>query len=199
MTRSEQKKRAIIEAAKTEFIENGFAAANMNNVSAAAEVSKRTLYRHFESKEMLFEAVLSIVQEEIERKGDYPYHPEQSLDEQLTAITHREIEVLYQNYGIAFSRTIVMEFFRQPELAKSVSQRLYRTRAVNGWFEQAIADGKFVAQDAQTITSVYISIFQGLLFWPQVLDLNNKPEGAELASKVDTIVSTVIKAFASNR
>lgn len=199
MTRSEQKKRAIIEAAKTEFIENGFAAANMNNVSAAAEVSKRTLYRHFESKEMLFEAVLSIVQEEIERKGDYPYHPEQSLGEQLTAITHREIEVLYQNYGIAFSRTIVMEFFRQPELAKSVSQRLYRTRAVNGWFEQAIADGKFVAQDAQTITSVYISIFQGLLFWPQVLDLNSKPEGAELASKVDTIVSTVIKAFAANR
>ncbi|WP_260259275.1 TetR/AcrR family transcriptional regulator [Vibrio intestinalis] len=198
MNRSEQKKRAIINAAKTEFIENGFAAANMNNVSAAAEVSKRTLYRHFESKELLFEAVLSIVQEEIERKGDYPYHPDQTLEAQLAEITQREIEVLYQNYGIAFSRTIVMEFFRQPELAKSVSQRLYRTRAVNGWFEKAIADGRLVADEAQTITSVYISLFQGLMFWPQVLDLNEKPEGAELASKIDTIVSTVIKAFSPN-
>ena len=198
MNRSEQKKRAIINAAKTEFIENGFAAANMNNVSAAAEVSKRTLYRHFESKELLFEAVLSIVQEEIERKGDYPYHPDQPLEAQLAEITQREIEVLYQNYGIAFSRTIVMEFFRQPELAKSVSQRLYRTRAVNGWFEKAIADGRLKADEAQTITSVYISLFQGLMFWPQVLDLNEKPEGAELVDKVDTIVSTVIKAFSSN-
>lgn len=196
MTRSEQKRIAIIEAAKEEFIQNGFAAANMNNVSAAAEVSKRTLYRHFESKEKLFEEVLAIVQQEIERKIRYPFDPDISLQQQLTDITLKEVHVLYEIYGISFSRTIVMEFFRQPEMAKSLSQRLYHTRAVSHWFEQAISHGALKNADLQTMTTVYVSLFQGLLFWPQVLDISPLAEDEVLMQKVDTIVSTVLAAYA---
>ncbi|MGF1778654.1 TetR/AcrR family transcriptional regulator [Vibrio nomapromontoriensis] len=197
MTRSEQKKRAILEAAREEFIENGFSAANMNNICSAAEVSKRTLYRYFESKELLFEAVLTIVQESVETEGCYPYDPEGDLYQQLVDITLREVEVSYRTYGIAFSRTIIMEFFRQPELAKSVSQRIHHTRAVTQWFEQALADGKLHAANATTITSVYLSLFQGQLFWPQVLDLAPAPEGEALRVKVELIVGTVLRGFAS--
>ena len=196
MTRSEQKQLAIINAAKLEFIENGFSAANMNNICTAAEVSKRTLYRHFESKELLFEAVLAEVQESTIRITHYPFDAKRPLEEQLKAVTLREAEVMYSTYGIALSRTIVMEFFRQPELAKSMTQRLYRTRAVSNWFEQAIDAKMLVSEDVQTITSVYTSIFQGLLFWPQVLDLLPQPEGEELEKKVAIIVSTVLRAFA---
>ncbi|MEF1206011.1 TetR/AcrR family transcriptional regulator, partial [Photobacterium damselae] len=73
MTRSEQKHLAIIDAAKEEFIQHGFLAANMDRISAAAEVSKRTLYRHFESKEVLFESVLTIIQDEVNQAIQYPY------------------------------------------------------------------------------------------------------------------------------
>ncbi|ANU36798.1 TetR/AcrR family transcriptional regulator [Vibrio scophthalmi] len=196
MTRSEQKRLAIIEAAKEEFIQNGFSAANMNNVSAAAEVSKRTLYRHFESKELLFEEVLVDIQENIVRNVDYPFDENAPLEEQLRLVTLREIDVMYNTYGIALSRTIVMEFFRQPDLAKSITQRLYRTRAVSAWFSKALASGKLVADDEQTITSVYVSVFQGLLFWPQVLDILPRPEAEELEHKVSTIVTTIVRAFA---
>ncbi|WP_194436165.1 TetR/AcrR family transcriptional regulator [Vibrio fluminensis] len=196
MTRSEQKRIAIIDAAKQEFIENGFLAANMNNISTAAEVSKRTLYRHFESKELLFEAVLAEIQENSIRNRDYPFDPNLPMDEQLKKVTYLEIDVMYQTYGIALSRTIIMEFFRQPELAKSMTQKLYRTRAVSHWFEQALAANKLQASDVNTITNVYVSIFQGLLFWPQVLDLLPLPEGELLDQKVDTIVTTVLRAFA---
>lgn len=196
MTRSEQKRLAIIEAAKQEFIQHGFSAANMTNVSATAEVSKRTLYRHFESKEKLFEEVLAIVQQEIERKIHYPFDPAISLHQQLTDITLKEVHIIYDIYGISFSRTIVMEFFRQPEMAKSLSQRLYQTRAVSHWFEQAIINGALKKADVQTVTNVYISLFQGLLFWPQVLDITEFPQQDLLAQKVDTIVSTVLTAYA---
>lgn len=196
MTRSEQKRLAIISAAKLEFIENGFSAANMNNICAAAEVSKRTLYRHFESKELLFEEVLTDVQESTARNGHYPFDATQTLEQQLKAITIREVDVMYNTYGIGLSRTIVMEFFRQPELAKNITQRLHRNRAVSHWFEQAMQAGKLVAPDVHTITTVYVSIFQGLLFWPQVLDLLPLPEDEALDQKIDTIVSTVLRAFA---
>ncbi|KII79627.1 TetR/AcrR family transcriptional regulator [Vibrio renipiscarius] len=196
MTRSEQKRLAIIEAAKDEFIQNGFSAANMNNVCANAEVSKRTLYRHFESKECLFEEVLVQIQESVVRNIDYPFDEQTPLEEQLRLVTLREIDVMYNIYGIALSRTIIMEFFRQPDLAKSVTERLYRTRSVSTWFEKALASGKLEAGDAQTITSVYVSIFQGLLFWPYVLDILPQPEQEELDRKIDLIVTTIVRAFA---
>lgn len=196
MTRSEQKRLAIIEAAKDEFIQNGFSAANMNNVCANAEVSKRTLYRHFESKECLFEEVLVQIQESVVRNIDYPFDEQTPLEEQLRLVTLREIDVMYNIYGIALSRTIIMEFFRQPDLAKSVTERLYRTRSVSTWFEKALASGKLEAVDAQTITSVYVSIFQGLLFWPYVLDILPQPEQEELDRKIDLIVTTIVRAFA---
>ncbi|EDL52302.1 transcriptional regulator, TetR family protein [Vibrio mediterranei AK1] len=196
MTRSEQKRKAILDAAKKEFIDNGFSAANMNNVCTSAEVSKRTLYRHFESKEVLFEAVLAIVQDGVERAGHYPYNSDSSLHQQLMAITVNEVNISYDVYGIAFSRTIIMEFFRQPDLAKNISQRIYETRAVTRWFEQAIADGKLCAKDAQTITSFYLSVLQGLLFWPQVLDLASKPDETVLQEKIELIVVSVLKTFA---
>lgn len=195
MTRSEQKRLAIINAAKKEFIENGFLAANMNNICVAAEVSKRTLYRHFESKELLFEAVLTEIKEESVAEEKYTFNPEQSLHKQLCAITQNEIKVIYETYGIALSRTILMEFFRQPELAKSITQRLYHTHAVSHWFNQAIVAEKLFATDVQTITSVYVSLLQGQLFWPQVLDILPLPAGDELERKIDTIVTTVLRAF----
>ncbi|WEM44099.1 TetR/AcrR family transcriptional regulator (plasmid) [Photobacterium sp. DA100] len=195
MTRSEQKRLAIINAAKHEFIEKGFSAANMNNICTAAEVSKRTLYRHFESKEFLFEAVLTEIRERTVVEECYQFDLNKPLDEQLRNITKHELKVIYEIYGIELSRTILKEFFRQPELAKSITQRLYHTHAVSQWFEHAIAAKKLVARDVQTITSIYISLLQGQLFWPQVLDLLPLPEGEELEQKIDTIVMTVVRAF----
>ncbi|RND27351.1 TetR/AcrR family transcriptional regulator, partial [Vibrio cholerae] len=53
MKLSEQKRLALIEAAKEEFTQFGFHAANMDRVCERAGTSKRTLYRHFTSKELL--------------------------------------------------------------------------------------------------------------------------------------------------
>ncbi|PSU36263.1 TetR/AcrR family transcriptional regulator [Photobacterium lutimaris] len=195
MTRSEQKRLAIIKAAKQEFIENGFLAANMNNICRSAEVSKRTLYRHFESKELLFEAVLTDIKEKSAEQEQYLFDANQPLDEQLRTITHLEVKIIYETYGIELSRTILMEFFRQPELAKSITQRLYHTQAVSHWFEQAMKAEKLFATDVQTITSVYVSLLQGQLFWPQVLDILPLPAGDELELKINTIVTTVLRAF----
>lgn len=48
----------ILQAAFIEFGDKGFAAARMDEISAASGVSKQLLYHHFTSKEGLFEATL---------------------------------------------------------------------------------------------------------------------------------------------
>lgn len=194
MTRSEQKHRAIVNAAKEEFIQHGFLAANMDRVCAAAEVSKRTLYRHFESKELLFESVLTIIQSSVDETIRYPFEPERSLHEQLKVITCKEAEILYQTYGIPLSRTIVMEFLRQPEMARNLINTLYSAKAVTRWFREAMDAGKLQETDLSILTTIYTSLFQGMLFWPQVFEREFIPEGKELEDKIVTVVSLVLGA-----
>ncbi|HIF9277640.1 TPA: TetR/AcrR family transcriptional regulator [Photobacterium damselae] len=195
MTRSEQKHLAIIDAAKEEFIQHGFLAANMDRISAAADVSKRTLYRHFESKEVLFESVLTIIQDEVNQAIQYPYIERKTLKEQLTEITYKEVDILYNTYGIPLSKTIVMEFMRQPEMAHNLVKTIYSNKAITQWFHDAMMAGKLKETNLNLITNIYVSLFQGLLFWPQVMTLAPNAEGKELTDKVETVVSIFLASY----
>ena len=54
----ERTRRAILEAATTEFVNHGFAGASVNEIAARANVNKRMLYHYFGKKEDLYIAVL---------------------------------------------------------------------------------------------------------------------------------------------
>ena len=46
--------RAILSGARANFMAHGFGGASMDAIAEAASVSKMTLYRYFDSKEVLF-------------------------------------------------------------------------------------------------------------------------------------------------
>lgn len=199
MKQTERKHLAIIEAAKTEFIEHGFIAANMGRISVAAEVSKRTLYRHFDSKETLFISVLKIIQASVNNTVHYHFDPAQTVKAQLIAITQREVDVLYKTYGMPLSRIIVMEFLRQPDLAKHLVKDLYSTNAIAEWLKRAIEANAIVDKDVALLTNIYTSLLQGLFFWPQVMDLALPCEGDIKEANIHTVVDVFIASFATNK
>jgi TetR/AcrR family transcriptional repressor of mexJK operon len=53
-----RKRAVIVDAALKAFLEAGYAEASVNHIAAAAGVSIKTLYRHYESKDDLFSAVM---------------------------------------------------------------------------------------------------------------------------------------------
>jgi TetR/AcrR family transcriptional repressor of mexJK operon len=57
-SRSAAKRRAIMEAATTVFLNKGYLGASMDDVAALAEVSKPTVYKHFADKEQLFAEII---------------------------------------------------------------------------------------------------------------------------------------------
>lgn len=65
LTRSEQKRRQILNAGRELFMAQGFAETSMDQVAARSEVSKATVYNHFPSKEILFEACVRTRAEEV--------------------------------------------------------------------------------------------------------------------------------------
>ncbi|MCK6264080.1 TetR/AcrR family transcriptional regulator [Vibrio sp. ZSDE26] len=198
MKRTEIKRLAIIDAARAEFIEKGFLEANMDNVCKKADVSKRTLYRHFESKERLFSSILKIVQDSATPPEQYRYTEEKTLQEQLTEITLAEIDTIFNQYGIPLSRVIIMEFLRQPKLATEIAEQLNSTKGIELWVETAAGAGRLNGQDTSLMVQVYGSLLKGLTFWPNVM-INKQPSmNAELRTKVDTIVSVFLAAYAVN-
>src|SRR3990167_308172 len=52
------KRQAILEAAKTLFLSNGYDGSSMDAIAAEAGVSKLTVYSHFTDKEKLFAAAV---------------------------------------------------------------------------------------------------------------------------------------------
>ena len=73
-------KRTIIEAAAAEFLTHGFQATTLDDIARSADVARRTIYHHFDSKKDILFAVcllqaqefLEQVKAEVKYKKDFP-------------------------------------------------------------------------------------------------------------------------------
>lgn len=121
--RTEEKRRAILEAARSVFLERGYDAASMAEVSARAGGSKQTLYSYFSSKEELFVAVILEV-------GGPIFEP---LFENLRA--SRDLPRALRDLAVAYLRLISQEEFlayRRIILAEGAKSNLGRLAFENG-------------------------------------------------------------------
>lgn len=70
---AEEKQHAILEAAATEFAQNGFAAASFNRIIESAGLSKGAMYYYFDDKEDLYMTVMHNYQNELLGQiGEFP-------------------------------------------------------------------------------------------------------------------------------
>src|SRR5205807_1032314 len=63
------RRESILLAAATAFAQSGFAATSMDDVAAEAGITRLILYRHFDSKEALYTAVLERVRDRLEEES----------------------------------------------------------------------------------------------------------------------------------
>lgn len=105
----------ILEAARPIFLAEGFEAASIDGIVAAAGISKKTFYARFNSKADLFEAVCMRFIEErtpaIEREADHVG----SANECLYRIALAALKVALTPDVVAFQRIITAEAMRFPQ------------------------------------------------------------------------------------
>src|SRR3546814_12377230 len=56
-----RKRKAIVKAARRQFLDSVYTESSVNRIAAEAGVSIKTLYRHFDNKDDLFQAVMEEV------------------------------------------------------------------------------------------------------------------------------------------
>jgi TetR/AcrR family transcriptional repressor of mexJK operon len=118
---------AVVEAATTLFLRQGYLGTSVEDIAVFAAVSKRTVYNNFEDKEHLFtEIVLGVTAtaEEFADKLVGALHNAEDVPAALHDLARRHITAVTMSQVIRLRRLIISEAARFPELA-----RKYRSRA----------------------------------------------------------------------
>ena len=153
--RASRKRREISQAAIGEFLAKGYAGTSMDDVAAAARVSKQTVYKLFGSKEELFVAIIEatvgeVMNEVFERVGPSRDH-HGDLAEELLTMGRRLLVLIMQPELLALRRLVTGEASRFPQLGE-VWWRGGPARLAAGLTErlqQAVDEGELVIDDVR--------------------------------------------------
>lgn len=121
---------SILAAAATAFARNGYAATTLDQVAAAAGVSKLIVYRHFNSKRELYLAILDRISAELDavEEPDAPVHARDGA-----SAIEDTAEVLRRRFAVVRAlpdayRLLCRHAAREPEFAEYVTARADRER-----------------------------------------------------------------------
>jgi TetR/AcrR family transcriptional regulator, mexJK operon transcriptional repressor len=120
--RSVRKRQAILEAATTAFLSNGYLGTSMDEIAALAAVSKQTVYKHFADKQRLFsEIVVATVNEAGEPTVDEVVNLRDSgdIEADLRDLARRLLGRVMQPRLLQLRRVVIGEAGRFPELGRT--------------------------------------------------------------------------------
>jgi TetR/AcrR family transcriptional regulator, mexJK operon transcriptional repressor len=124
--RSTRKRRAILDAATTVFLRNGYLGTSMDEIAALAAVSKQTVYKHFADKEGLFtEIVTSTVDEVSEPNYNEVLVLKDSGDVEadLRDLARRQLARVMEPRLLQLRRLVIGESGRFPQLGRTFYER----------------------------------------------------------------------------
>lgn len=166
---TDRKRAAIISAAIEEFLQAGYDATSMDRIAARADVSKRTVYNHFPSKEALFAAILHQLWGASLTGSAPAYRADEPLREQLLDLLTRKLRLLNDESFLSLARVAIAAGIHSPERARDMVERLgEREEDVTVWIRAAEADGRLTTTDPAFAAQQLHGLVKAFAFWPQV-------------------------------
>ncbi|PFH20017.1 MULTISPECIES: TetR/AcrR family transcriptional regulator [Burkholderia] len=192
---TDRKRAAIIDAAIEEFLAAGYDATSMDRIAARADVSKRTVYNHFPSKEALFAAILHQLWEAIRTASPPAYSADVPLREQLLALLGRKLRLLNDEAFLALARVAIGAAIHSPERARDMVERIgEREEDLTVWIRAAAAAGRLSATDPVFAAHQLQGIVKAFAFWPQVT-MGQPPLGMQEQQKLAESTADMFLAY----
>jgi TetR/AcrR family transcriptional regulator of autoinduction and epiphytic fitness len=186
---SDRKRDAILEAAMQAFRENGFEFANMDAISDSAGVSKRTVYRHFGSKDELFEAVFGRLLERCSEHNVQAQFSSEPLGRQLMRYCQAKVNAMANDPSwLALFRMALSTFAQNPALAgRTLQASQTEDERLTAWFRAAAESGRLHVPHPGRTSRLFWSIASGAVLLPRVIGLagDDATQDAMLKELVD--------------
>jgi AcrR family transcriptional regulator len=164
-------KNKIIQTAKKRFFKEGLKKVHMDDIASDMGVSKKTLYKHFGSKEELAGAAVMLFQEEIrEALASFRENTEDPIErfEKIVRFANKKLS----EAGPLFLNDIKREV---PALWRSIED--FRRQEIMSHMNDILTEGKRKKQirpeiDTHIATLVYLGAIETII-QPDVLEENN--------------------------
>ena len=197
-TRAERKRAQIESAARSLFLEQGYAGTTMDAVAAAAGVSKQTLYSYFASKTDLLAAILADELGTLFVAGGGAMSrvgTSDQLRDALLQLARSSVDRLMSEDAQQLLRLVIGEVFRLPEL-RDVVRELVPGRFLHGveaLLRAAADEGLVHAPRPELATRMLVGPLASFVTLDGLLraDGPHVPDDATLAYIVDAFLATI--------
>lgn len=200
MNRSEKKRIAILEGAQEAFKIYGIGDATMDTIAKIAGVSKRTVYNHFESKEILVTYVIGEIWSKSVVDYQADYQPDQDLKSQLLALVINEIKFSQSEELLELTRVGVSHtLFSHDDYAEETNQFFKQETALIRWLKAADNDGRFIDTDIEKAKDHLVALIKGQAFWPQLIRFEKTLSDTETKALAEEIVDLFLTFYQKNK
>lgn len=201
MKLTEKKRLQILDAAEMLFHSQGVEHTSMDQLALQAKVSKRTVYNHFATKELLFQAILQRMFERLLQEQTVTYSSQLTIDEQLERIAADEVAMLSSDTFLRVARMAILQVMQQPELAKHISEY---APGCQRYLEQFLADacaaGVLTIPDIGFAAKQFVYQLKSFVFYPALFGMSDTTtEEQQLKDQQRLIKETVIMFTARYR
>lgn len=186
--RMAEKRVAILRAARPILLRDGLGGTTLDRVSAEGGIAKMTLYRHFPSKEALFEGLVTAMCEYM-REG-FEKAPSTKVDrppaDRLAAELRAFTSALIEPDSLALYRLIVADGWRFPNLARVFDQsgmRIIRRRIA-----ELLETGGVPANRSGQVAADVVAITLGDAYQRAVLGIVEDGDSIAFARQIDSAV-----------
>ncbi len=186
-----EKRKIILEGAIQVFTEKGFEASSMDKIAEVADVSKRTVYNHFQSKESLFQAIVEDFLRERDDIKPIEYSKELSLNEQLRKFAEAELYLINDPVRRGLSKLFTSVFLMDVNFGAETRSHFEPHKAFITWLNSAKEDQKLCFQSPDLTARIFYGMVEGCLTWGALFT-----DGASLKHS-DNLLDEIIFTFLS--
>jgi AcrR family transcriptional regulator len=171
----EQKRTVIVAAARQAFLENGYSQTSMDGIAESAQVSVKTIYRHFENKDELFSAVMQVVCDENGvPSGDqnlaslaarFPWFDDASR-QGLAAGGKEYLDHVLSEEQLSLYRVVTRDAHRFPELGRRYQREVVsgRTEILVKYIDHCARTNKWKVKSPRNAANVFEALLRAGLF-----------------------------------
>jgi TetR/AcrR family transcriptional regulator of autoinduction and epiphytic fitness len=183
LTRTEKKRAAVLRAAVQSFCDQGYHATSMDHVAKLADVSKRTVYNHFASKDALFDQVVADLWGRVlgaaSKKGAPPEAP---VAERLEGRALALLDGLLHPEALGLFRVVLAESIRTPALRRAFRSEMdpFELLGISPLLREESRRGRLRIPHLETAALHFWGLTINGLFWPRTLGIPSPARRKEL-------------------
>lgn len=195
----QSRREAILDVAAESFLEQGYAGTTMSAIAATLGGSKGTLWSYFESKEVLFGAVIERVTDAFRAQLSLILNPADGVEAALRRFCEKFLRKVTSPEAIAIHRLVVGEANRFPEVGRIFYARAPQQtqRLLADFIDGAMERGELRRDDALTAARQLTALVMYGGHQQMLMGLIEALTPETIEAEVDRAMATFLRAYAS--